>query len=109
MEKASLIVWLCGAIACLIVLLYGLIEITTNFSLSKFFKAIWRKVMNIFNRRARIKASASNIEAWLASKTDWDNAKKQDFMEKLSAVFTNLADGKIGSDELEKFERMIYP
>ena len=57
---------------------------------------------------ANVEASAGNIEAWLASKTDWDDAKKQDFMEKVSAIFNILADGKISDAELEQFAHMIY-
>ena len=57
---------------------------------------------------ANVEASAGNIEAWLASKTDWDDAKKEDFMEKVSAIFDILADGKISDAELEQFAHMVY-
>lgn len=57
---------------------------------------------------ANVEASAKNIEAWLASKTDWDEAKKQDFMDKISVIFDSLADGKLSADELEQFAHMIY-
>ena len=57
---------------------------------------------------ANVEASAGNIEAWLAAKTDWDDAKKQDFMDKVSAIFNILADGKISEAELEQFAHMIY-
>jgi hypothetical protein len=56
---------------------------------------------------ANVEASAGNIEAWLAKK-DWDDAKKQDFMERVSAIFNILADGKISDAELEQFANMIY-
>jgi hypothetical protein len=54
-----------------------------------------------------IEASAGNIEAWLEKK-DWDDAKKQDFMDRVSAIFNILADGKITDAELEQFANMIY-
>lgn len=57
---------------------------------------------------ANVEASAGNIEAWLASKTDWDDAKKQDFMDKISTIFSSLADGKLSDAELEQFAQMIY-
>jgi hypothetical protein len=56
---------------------------------------------------ANVSASAGNIEAWLATK-DWDDTKKQDFMERVSAIFEILADGKITDAELEQFANMIY-
>jgi hypothetical protein len=56
---------------------------------------------------ANVAESAGNIEAWL-SKKDWDDAKKQDFMDRVSAIFDILADGKISDAELEQFANMIY-
>jgi hypothetical protein len=57
---------------------------------------------------SNMEASAGNIEAWLASKTDWDDAKKEDFMNKVGGIFEILADGKITDAELEQFAHMIY-
>jgi hypothetical protein len=56
---------------------------------------------------ANIETSGESIRAWLEKK-DWDDAKKQDFMGKFSAIFDILADGKISDAELEQFAHMIY-
>jgi hypothetical protein len=57
---------------------------------------------------ANVEASGGSLVAWLESKTDWDDAKKQDFMEKFEALLEILADGKISDAELEQFAHMIY-
>jgi hypothetical protein len=56
---------------------------------------------------SNVEASAKEVEAWLATK-DWDDAKKEDFMDKISAIFSALADGKLSAAELEQFANMIY-
>jgi hypothetical protein len=56
---------------------------------------------------ANVGKSAENISAWIAKK-QWDEAKQQDFCDKLTVIFGALKDGVLTDGELDQLERMIY-
>jgi hypothetical protein len=56
---------------------------------------------------ANVGKSSENIAQWLEQK-GWDDAKKQDFTDKLMVLFSTLKDGVLTADELDQLERMIY-
>jgi hypothetical protein len=58
--------------------------------------------------QARIEESGKNIEQWLDSKQDWDDAKKEDFYKRITSFLEVLADGKLTNAEMDQLSNMIY-
>jgi hypothetical protein len=54
-----------------------------------------------------VESSAQQIEEFLASK-DWDEAKKDDFVNKMDVFFKSFSDGVLTVNELEQIAHMFY-
>ncbi|MDR0618887.1 MAG: hypothetical protein LBG17_03190 [Bacteroidales bacterium] len=71
-----------------------------------------KKLGDIETRNSELDVnSAKSVEAtekWLADKKDWDEAKKEDFKNKLLGILKALEDGILTPDELDLFEMAFY-